>query len=408
MEPSINSKYNKPRILFIGEDVALSHVVRPLVLAQAVKDSYEICLAAGKQYEGLCKRSCIDYRSIWTLSSDLFVARLAKGQDAWSAEEILQEVEADIALIEEIQPDLVIGDLRWSLGISAAVTKTPYLSLLNAHWSPYYTETCPAPELPIVKLLGVKLSTVLIPVLAPIILRQLAKPFNKARHEYNLDRVENYLHIGVCADWVAYLDIPSLGPTKDAPNTHNYLGPVDWSPDVIYPDWWENLPADTPIAYVSMGSTGKISYIHELVETLSDMGMTVMLATSGRYEQKGFGDNVYIAEYLPGLDASRRSDLVVCNGGTGAIYQAIQAEVPILGIPTNGDQYFAMGSVEENKAGILVRSTHVNHARIKAAGSKLISDKSYKKRCSELKAELSQYDAVTRFTELVDSLFRSK
>jgi UDP:flavonoid glycosyltransferase YjiC (YdhE family) len=157
-----------------------------------------------------------------------------------------------------------------------------------------------------------------------------------------------------------------------------------------------------------MGSTGKISYIHELVETLSDMGMTVMLATSGRYEQEGFGNTVYIAEYLPGLDACRRSDLVVCNGGTGAIYQAIQAEVPILGIPTNGDQYFAMGSVENNRAGILVRSTHVNSKRIKAASSKLISDNSYKQRCSELKAELNQYDAVTRFTKLVDSLFRNR
>ena len=407
MRPSIKSKYNKPRILFICEDVALSHVVRPLVLAQSIQDSHEICLAAGDKYAELLESSDVNYRSIWTLSADLFIERLAKGQDGWYVEDFSQEAEADIALIKEIEPDLVIGDLRWSLGISAAVTKTPYLSFLNSHWSPYYTGTCPPMELPITKLLGVKLTELLIPILAPILLKKYAKPFNTVRREYGLEEVFDYLHIGVCADWVAYLDIPSLGPTRAAPNTHKYLGPVDWSPDVLYPDWWENLPDDKPIAYVSMGSTGKISYIHELVETLSDMGMTVMLATSGRYEQKGFGDNVYVAEYLPGLDACRRSDLVVCNGGTGAIYQAIQAEVPILGIPTNGDQYFAMGSVENNKAGILVRSTHVNSKRIRSAGSKLLSVKSYKQRCSELKAELNQYDAITRFTEFVDSLFRN-
>jgi UDP:flavonoid glycosyltransferase YjiC (YdhE family) len=395
-------------------------VVRPLVLAHSVKDSYEICLAAGNKYAELCNVSSIDYRSIWTISADLFVDRLVKGQDGWFTEDFLQEAKADISLIEEIQPDLVIGDLRWSLGISATVTKTPYLSLLNAHWSPYYTETCPPPELPIVKLLGVKLCTVLTPVLAPIILRQFAKAFNKARYEYNLDRVEDYLHIGICADWVAYLDIPSLGPTEHTPSTHTYLGPtehtpsthtylgpVDWSPDVSYPDWWYNLPQDKPITYVSMGSTGKISYIHELVETLSDLDMTVMLATSGRFEQKGFGNNVFTAEYLPGLEACQRSQIVVCNGGTGAIYQAIKAEVPILGIPTNGDQYFAMGSVQNNKAGLLVRSTHVNNKRIRTAASELLSDSNYKRKCSELKVELKQYDAVSRFAELVDSLFNN-
>jgi UDP:flavonoid glycosyltransferase YjiC (YdhE family) len=408
MGPSIDSKYNKPRILFICEDVALSHVVRPLVLAQTIRDSHEICVAAGDKYAELLKSSNVDYRSIWTLSADLFVERLAKGQDSWFAEDVSQETEADIALINEFEPDLVIGDLRWSLGISAAVTNTPHLSFLNAHWSPYYTGTRPPMELPTTKLLGVKLTGLLIPILAPILLKKYAKPFNAVRREYGLDEVFNYLHIGVCADWVAYLDIPSLGPTKDAPSTHTYLGPVDWSPDVTHPDWWEKLPDDKPIAYVSMGSTGKINYIHELVETLTDMGMTVMLSTSGRYEQEGFGDNVYIAEYLPGLEACRRSNLVVCNGGTGAIYQAIQAEVPILGIPTNGDQYFAMGSAENNKAGILVRSTHVNRKRIRAAGSKLLSDSSYKQRCSELRAELHQYGAVARFPEFVDSLFRSR
>jgi len=404
MGAKTKGKHTEPRILFMGEDVALSHVVRPLVLAQAIKGSYEVFFAAGQKYAELIKGSGIEYHAVWTLSAEAFVERLSKGKDAWLPEDFSREVEADIALIKEIQPDLVVGDLRWSLGISAAATKTPYLSLLNAHWSPYYTLTCPPPELPIVKLLGVKLSTVLMPVLAPVILKVLTKPFNTVRREYNLEKVENYLHIGVCADWVAYLDIPSLGPTKSTPDSHSYLGPVQWSPAVSHPGWWNELSKDKPIVYVSMGSTGKISYIRELVETLSDMGMTVILATSGRFEQEGFGDSVFAAEYLPGLEACQRSTLVVCNGGTGAIYQAIMAEVPILGIPTNGDQYFAMGSVQEQEAGLLVRSTHVNSRRIRMAASKLLSERSYKQKCCELKTELAQYDAIDRFRKLLPTL----
>ncbi len=42
-------------------------------------------------------------------------------------------MKADLALLEEIGPDLVIGDFRLSLGISCRVLGIPYVSLVNAH-----------------------------------------------------------------------------------------------------------------------------------------------------------------------------------------------------------------------------------------------------------------------------------
>ncbi len=75
MGAKIKGKHAKPRILFMGEDVALSHVVRPLTLAQDIKGSYEVFFAAGQKQAELIKSSGIEYHAVWTLSADAFVER---------------------------------------------------------------------------------------------------------------------------------------------------------------------------------------------------------------------------------------------------------------------------------------------------------------------------------------------
>lgn len=404
-ELPLKSKHSKPRILIFGEDVALSHVVRPMVLANAIKEDYEVIFATGDRYAHLIKEQELPCLKIWTLPAEVFLDRLAKGQDALTTDEFSRQAREELELIKEVSPDLIIGDLRSSLGISSEVAKVPYIALINAHWSPYCTLMPPPPEMPFVKILGVKLSTILLPRLLPLILKKLVKPFDRARREYGLSPVGDYREIFVCATWVYYLDIPSLAPTQDMPTNHTYIGPVMWSPKITFPDWWEKVPQNKPVAYVAMGSTGKITFIDELIDELTQMGLTIMLSTSGRFDPKDYPDNVFAADYLPGNEACERSTFIICNGGTGAIYQAIQSSTPILGIPTNGDQYFAMGSVQEQGAGLLIRSTHVSRRYIRDTASKLMSDQSYQHRCKELSRELANYDSVERFKDLIKSLW---
>lgn len=404
-ELPLKSNHSKPRILIFGEELALSHVVRPMVLANAIKDDYEVIFASGDRYAHLVNEQELPYRKIQSIPAEVFIDRIAKGKDAFTTAEFSQQTREELELITEVRPDLIIGDLRMSLGISSEVAKIPYIALINAYWSPYSTLTPPPPEMPFVKILGVKLSTYLLPKLAPLILKKLVKPFDRARLEYGLSPVGDYREMFTCATWVYYLDIPSLSPTQDIPANHIYIGPVMWSPKISFPDWWEKLPQDKPVVYVTMGSTGKITFMDELVDELTKMNLTIILSTSGRFSQKDYPDNVFVADYLPGIEACKRSAFIVCNGGTGAIYQAINSGTPILGIPTNGDQYFAMGSVQEQGAGLLIRSTHVCRRSIRNTVLKLTTSPSYQKRCTELSKELAKYEAVERFRDLIKSLW---
>ena len=43
----------------------------------------------------------------------------------------------DLELIRRIEPDVVVGDFRLSLAVSAPMAGVPYIALANAYWSPF-------------------------------------------------------------------------------------------------------------------------------------------------------------------------------------------------------------------------------------------------------------------------------
>ena len=62
-------------------------------------------------------------------------------------------VQQDREIIRRVKPDLVIGDLRLSLPISARLERVPYTVLMNAYWSPYAERRQILPEVPITRLI---------------------------------------------------------------------------------------------------------------------------------------------------------------------------------------------------------------------------------------------------------------
>jgi UDP:flavonoid glycosyltransferase YjiC (YdhE family) len=402
MDTDYKNSDRKPRLLFWGEDLALSHVVRPLMLADSVRDKYEILFITGERYSQLVESYGIALHKCWTLSNDTFMERLSQGRDGWLDSELSRQVADELAIINEFAPDLVVGDLRWSLGISCELTQTPYVSLVDAYWGPYCTLPPPTPEFPFVNWLGVKLSSRLMPLLAPTIFKKLSAPFDRVRSEHGLSPCRDYRKIATHADWVIYPNLPALAPTTDLPSNHRYLGPLLWSMDATYPAWWDHLPTNKPLVYVSMGSTGRIGVVDKLIDALQELPITVMLATSGRIDETIYPPNFFVSEYLPGLAACRRSDLVICNGGSGAVHQAIAGKTPVLGIPTNADQYYVINALESLGCGLSIRSTHVTKNNISQAVERLIAEGSFMARIRDLCDDLLRFDASRIFSDVVE------
>lgn len=396
----------RKRILFIGEGVTLAHIVRPLALAKALpSDEYEVFFACDPRYRRMIENEGLVWEEISSMTSDEFLKRLAAGEPIYTYARLKDYVLEELKLLERIKPDLIVSDFRVSLGVSAESLKIPYICLINVYWSAYSALIFPVPELPIVKVLGPKLVKVIFDTFSVLFLFFHMKGFNKLRKEYGLPPVTSLKNMYTHGTWTLYLDLPSLVPIYSLPKNHQYLGPVCDMPHVPQPEWWGQWPTDKPIIYLSFGSSGDISLLELFKRTLSQMKVTVLVTTSGRFKKEDFPTNFYVADYLSGLEVAKIAQVFVTNGGSGAIYQALTYGVPILGFPSNMDQFFLMERIERLGAGILVRPSKANQKIIVESIEALLSQPHFKEVAGGLGEHIRKLDTKERFKKFIAEVF---
>jgi UDP:flavonoid glycosyltransferase YjiC (YdhE family) len=393
------------RILFLAESVTLAHVARAIALARALDPHhYDIHLACDGRYLPLFGPLPFAVHSIHSISGARFQDRLIKGDPLYTADELRRYVTDDIRLLTSLDPDVVVGDFRLSLSVSARLAGIPYLAIANAHWSPYARPRFIVPDLAIIDRFGPRLGQALFSVMRPVVFPHHAYALNKVRRDYGLPSVGYSLpHMFTDADEVLYADLAELVPTFDRPGNHHYLGPILWSPNLT-PPWWDTVPEDRPMAYVSLGSSGRCDLLPPILDTLQRLGITAIVSTAGRKPPPYVQGHVWTSEYIPGLKAAERADIVICNGGSATAYQALAAGVPILGVPYNLDQYLMMFYVQKFGAGEYVRSGQVSVDTLTQVVARMLSTASYRQQAESLRASIRTHECGERFIHVLKSL----
>jgi UDP:flavonoid glycosyltransferase YjiC (YdhE family) len=405
-----NGSSRRVRVLFVAEAVTLAHLARPLVLARALDPTaYEVCLACAARYEKLLGALPFVQRPIHSISSEQFLAALARGSPLYDVATLRGYVREDLEVLEEFRPDIVVGDFRLSLSVSARLAGVPYLTITNAYWSPYARQRFPMPELPLARRLGVPVARLVFRLVRPLAFAFHTLPLNRVRRAYGLPRLGLDLRrIYTDADHVLYADIPELAPTFDLPPNHHYLGPLLWSPSLPRPDWWDRAPQDRPIVYVTLGTSGQSDLLRLVLHTLGGLPVSVLAATAGRVKLSEVPANAFLADYLPGEEAAARARLVICNGGSPTTQQALAAGTPVLGIASNMDQYLNMEAVQRAGAGELLRSGTITGETLRASVGRLLADQGYAMAARRLQTALTAYHGPTRFQAILASVVSSQ
>ncbi len=334
-------------LLFFAEAVTLAHLARPLALIeQLTGKEYDIHLACPKNpFRRFLRDFPCPVHELDSMSPASFRRALDWGLPIFTEKLLRQYIKTDLALMDRLRPDAVIGDFRLSLAISARVAKVRYINLANAYWRP---EFCPVPPLPRLKPFAWVPRQWLEPVfkqLIPHVFAAHAKPFNRLANEYGLqDFGGDVRNIYTNGDTVLYCDIPEMFPGLPLPDNHYFLGPILWAPPVPDPPWWETLPDDKPVVYVVAGSSGSGKVFKKVLDYLARQPVTVIAALGG--EDSGVRGNLYCSPWLDGLKSARRADLMICNGGVMGCHQAWMAGIPVLGVCSNMDQFLNMKAVE--------------------------------------------------------------
>ena len=403
MEPASDMNVKRRRVLIFAEAVSLAHMARPVVLAQVLDPArYEVCLAGDSRYDHLFPAPAFERRPLHSISSQSFLEVLAKGNPIYRTSTLRRYVEEDLELIRAWSPDLVVGDFRLSLAISAREAGIPYITITNAYWSPYARQRYPIPEHVTARLFGVPVAQALFRVLRPAIFAGHTIPLNRVRRAWGQPSLGFDLRrVYTDADHVLYADIPDYIDMPGLPDTHRFLGAILWSPHQPRPGWWDALPDDRPLVYVSPGSSGDARLLPNVLGALAGLPVTVIAATAGRDAVGVTSPNIHTATYLPGTEAAARADLVICNGGSMTTLQALVAGKPVLGICSNLDQYLNMQAVEAAGAGISLRAGKTTPGAVRSAVERLLGDATYLEAAGRLAEHYRGYDAATRFSDIV-------
>jgi len=396
----------RKKILFVAEAVTLAHVGRPLALAGALdREQYEVHFACAERYGFAFEGADLVRWPLHSISNKQFLQALADGKPVYDAATLSGYVEQDLQLLRQVQPDVVVGDFRLSLSVSARLAGVPYISLINAYWSPYVDQKYIVPSLPLTRFLPIPLANALFNLVRPLAFALHTIPLNKVRRQHGLASLGWDLNrIYSDADYTLYADVPDLFPPHDLPASHAFIGPVLWSPPLPVPDWWDQLPAERPLVYVTVGSSGQGALLPAVLQALAGLPVTVLAATVGMVKLADVPDNARVAEFLPGEEAARRSALVICNGGSPTSHQALAAGVPVVGIAGNLDQFLNMQGIVAAGAGALLRADRFDGAALKQAVQGLLATPAASAAARQLMVIFSNYRASEAFSKLLSKI----
>jgi len=394
----------KKKILFVAEAITLAQMVRLVSLSRALdRDRYDVHFASSQFPEFVFGGLQITRWPLWGLSSKEALGRIASGKRLYSARVLRKYIESDRIAINAVKPDLIVGDLRWSLAVSAPSSGIPVASLINAYWSPYAErDGFPLPEHPIVRLLGVRMAGQYFPRVIPKVFAHFAAPLNQERERAGLPPIGSLLEVLTFGDHTLYADPPELIATRNLPATHHFLGPVLWTAPGELPAEWGANPARPPV-YVTLGSSGADATLPAVLAGLEKLDVDVLLATAGRAAPQKLPGNVRVAPFVDGAAACSRARVVVHNGGSSTGYQALAAGRPVLGIPANFDQYLATERIDAAGAGLMLRSGTCKPDEVGVAVDRLLREPAFDEAARRLGSVFAKHNSGSRFAGFVDA-----
>lgn len=398
------------RILAMPHLNNLAHTSRPLQIAKELRSrGHRVSFAGEGVFAKIVTDAGFDVLPLVTLDRENTLRATREGHNDWYTDATLrQHVDAELALFAREQPDTVISDFRPSVSIACEQAKVPLCAVLNASWTNYSAVKERAPEhIAVTRIIGRTLASAFLPWIKPLVMKQQNRRYEALRKERGLTKRVNILDT-FAGDLNLLCDAAEYGPTKDAPAHFHHIGPIRWEPEVEA-SWLNEVVAskgNRKLIYITIGSTGKVESLPALLSVFNEKDFVCVVSTAGLTTLSDVSKNVHVFDLVPASKLMPHVDALVCQGGNGSIYQALDAGVPIVGVPTMLDQEANLDRVEQLGLGIhLSGFTSTPADVLNAVNSVVGSD--YRDRLDAFAKLLKRYDAPSTAADLIESLCAS-
>jgi MGT family glycosyltransferase len=225
------------------------------------------------------------------------------------------------------------------------------------------------------------------------------------------------LDSGVLADRYIAPTVPEFDyPRSDLPHNVRYVGAVHPSPTQRFrrPPWWSELDGDRPVVHVTQGTIDNADLSRLLEPTIDALGgedVIVVATTGGRDVSQlrvPLPMNTYVAEYIPHDLLLPKVDVMVTNGGYGAVQRALSMGVPLVVAGNTEDKPEVAARVAWAGAGVNLKTGTPSPGTIRNAVRKVLSDGRYLRSARDLEAAFARRNGVAEIAALVDEVIAER
>jgi MGT family glycosyltransferase len=220
------------------------------------------------------------------------------------------------------------------------------------------------------------------------------------------------LDSGLLADRYISPTVPEFDyPRSDLPAHVRYVGAVHPTPTNRFrlPPWWAELDDDRPVVHVTQGTIDNADLGRLVEPTIAALGAedVIVVATTGRdtsHLKVAPPSNTFVAEYIPHDLLLPKVDVMVTNGGYGAVQRALSMGVPLVVAGNTEDKPEVAARVAWTGAGINLRTGTPTPGAVRAAVRDVLNDGRYLGAARRLEAAFARRDGVAEIAALVDEV----
>ncbi len=251
-----------------------------------------------------------------------------------------------------------------------------------------------------------------------VLLRQSHNAANDLLDHMNSRQLPTFiLDSGLLADRYISPTVPEFDyPRSDLPPHVRYVGAVHPGPSQGFrrPPWWRELDGDRPVVHVTQGTIDNADLgrlVEPTIEALGGEDVIVVATTGGRdvsQLERALTTNTYVAEYIPHDLLLPKVDVMVTNGGYGAVQRALSMGVPLVVAGNTEDKPEVAARVAWTGAGINLRTGTPTPGAVRAAVHKVLNDGRYLATARRLEAAFARRDGVAEIAALVDEVISER
>ena len=199
-------------------------------------------------------------------------------------------------------------------------------------------------------------------------------------------------------------------PRSDMPSKVQFVGPVLPNQPAAFkePTWWSELDGSKPVILVTQGTLANFDLLELVQPTLTALAddNALVIAATGRADT---GDliaptNAKVEAFVPFVRLLSKVDVLITNGGYGAVQQALSFGVPLVVAGDTEEKAFTAARVAWTGTGINLETRRPSPEQIRTAVHTVLAGSQYREQAHRLRKNFSRYDALTEIARSVNTL----